>query len=89
MVRFYIASQRGRRRACANRCCISSLALVCSSSVSFLLMQVTVASWTCANGHVVEYDGADGALFSLRKKSDSGGVMVFTRSFCDRLVSFV
>jgi len=52
-------------------------------------MQVTVASWTCANGHVVEYDGADGALFSLRKKSDSGGVMVFTRSFCDRLVSFV
>jgi len=48
-----------------------------------------VASWTCVNGHVVEYDGADDALFSLRKNSDSGGVMVFTRSFCDRLFSFV
>lgn len=37
----------------------------------------------------MQYDGGDDGLFSLRKLDDSGRVMLFTRSFCDTLMSFV
>jgi len=50
---------------------------------------VTIGSWVCVKGHVVEYDGGEDGLFSLRKTDDSGRVLVFTRSFCDSLMSFI
>jgi len=45
--------------------------------------------WICPQGHTVEYDGVSDGLFSLRQSDDSGSVLVFSRSFCDVLVSFV
>jgi len=50
---------------------------------------VTVGSWSCPQKHVVEYDGGNDGLFSLRKTDESGNVLVFSRAFCDKLVSFV
>ncbi|KAK1862921.1 hypothetical protein I4F81_005487 [Pyropia yezoensis] len=43
----------------------------------------------CPNGHLVQYDGREDGLFSFRKQDDAGRVLLFTRSFCDSLVSFV
>lgn len=37
----------------------------------------------------MQYDGGDDGLFSLRKSDDMGRLQLFTRSFCDSLVSFV
>jgi len=37
----------------------------------------------------VDYDGSDDGLFSLRKQDDTGATIVFQRSFCDMLLSFV
>jgi len=54
-----------------------------------LIWQVTLGHWTCPNAHVVKYDGGSDGLFSTRKADDSGSVLVFTRSFCDGLVSFI
>jgi len=51
--------------------------------------QVTIGSWVCPKQHVVEYDGDEDGLFSLRKPDDMGRVLVFTRSFCDALLSFI
>lgn len=50
---------------------------------------MTIEEWTCKNGHNVVYDGGKDGLFSLRKSNDSGRVLLFTRSFCDSLMSFV
>lgn len=48
-----------------------------------------IEEWTCKGGHAVVYDGGeDGQLF-LRKSNDSGRVLLFSRSFCDTLLSFV
>ena len=58
-------------------------------SLWFSLIQVTVGSWTCPHKHVVEYDGGNDGLFSLRKADESGNLLVFSRAFCDKLVSFV
>lgn len=38
---------------------------------------------------MVQYDGGEEGLFSLRKSDDSGRILIFTRSFCDTLLSFV
>jgi len=51
--------------------------------------QVTIGQWTCSCGHVLEYDGGEDGLFSLRQADEAGRIMVFSRSFCDALVSFV
>lgn len=51
--------------------------------------QMKIGHWTCPNGHLVKYDGGEDGLFSLRKSGDSGRVLLFTRSFCDSLVSYV
>ena len=50
---------------------------------------MTIGLWACGEGHVVEYDGGEDGLFSLRKTDDSGRVLMFTRSFCDSLMSFI
>lgn len=52
-------------------------------------VQLTIGEWTCPDRHVVQYDGGDDGLFSLRKVDDLGRVLLFTRSFCDTLMSFV
>jgi len=51
--------------------------------------QVTIGSWIFPKLHVVEYDGGEDGLFSLRKRDDMGRVLVFSRSFCDALLSFI
>ena len=50
---------------------------------------MTVGSWICPQKHVVEYDGGNDGLFSLRRTDESGSMLVFSRAFCDKLVSFV
>jgi len=37
----------------------------------------------------VQYDGSNDGLFSLRKQDETGAIMIFQRSFCDMLLSFV
>lgn len=54
-----------------------------------LRTQIMIEEWKCPEGHVVQYDGVEDGLFSLRKSDDTGRVLMFTRSFCDSLVSFV
>lgn len=48
-----------------------------------------MGTWTCACGHEVWYDGAQDAVFSLRQKDNSGRLLLFTRSVCDELLSFL
>jgi len=43
----------------------------------------------CPTEHVVAFDGGNHGLFSLRKADYSGRVMLFSRGFCDTLVSFI
>lgn len=61
----------------------------CSFSCACIFKQLSVGSWTCPENHEVAYDGGNDGLFSLRKADDSGSLLVFTRSFCDTLISFV
>ena len=56
---------------------------------SSLLIQVITGTWECPNGHEVKYDGSAEGLFSLQQRDETGSVMLFTRSLCDALVSFV
>lgn len=52
-------------------------------------LQIKIGEWTCPDGHVVQYDGGEDGLFSLRKSDDMGRVLLFARSFCFSLLSFV
>jgi len=54
-----------------------------------MFLQVTIASWTCPQGHTTAFDGGNNGLFSTNKADSSGRVMLFSRSFCDVLVSFI
>jgi len=51
--------------------------------------QVNVGAWTCSSGHIVCFDGGQCGLFSLRKRDESGRLVIFTRGVCDELLSFV
>ena len=50
---------------------------------------MNVASWTCPKGHTTAFDGGNDGLFSTNKADTFGRVMIFSRSFCDALVSFI
>lgn len=47
------------------------------------------ATWTCPNGHIVEYDGGKDGLFLLNRRDDAGRLKIFTRGVCDELLSFI
>lgn len=52
-------------------------------------LHIKIGEWTCPDGHVVQYDGGEDGFFSLRKSDDMGRVLLFARSFCYSLLSFV